>query len=626
MARRQFVISLLGILNAIAVSFWPGAAESGLTLRFPAGVWQVDDLESGKKGFGLTVLQGTRIERFEIEVLGVLKNISPGRDMVLVRCSGCDLERTGVIAGMSGSPIYVDGRLVGALAYAWPFGKEPIAGVTPFTQMLSFADLAQRSFLKPPPVVSHPLSQSPFAVGHARDGSVIVHNPLARTESNVVVLAPVQTPLAMAGFSPRVQQFLCEQLGSGVTPVPVGAPTARLRRLHAGEPLRPGSPLSAALIMGDFDLSGIGTVTEVRGERVWGWGHPFLGLGSCELPLLFGYVHTVMPRQTVSFKMGSPLQLLGTLQADVSTGIAGRLGKGPALLPVEVKVARDQSGSSQEFRCQLARHRHLTPQLVQAVLGNSLDSEGELPEELTADLEVVIDLEGHPPLLMRDRLSGPGYSGSRAPLSLFTPIAGIVHALLSSPYGEVRIRGLSASVRLFSHRTSADLEAVQLVTEILRPGETLRVEATLRPYQRPVQRVRLELPLPEDLPDGTYTAIICDDLSHAKAVMRDSPHLSDPPDQAHWLSQLRLLCGVQRQNLLLRVPVPEAGVVVAGQALLDLPGSMVEILGSSRRTGTATVVQRCLCSKTPTNWVIQSGSHSVKFTVSRASRVQRTWD
>lgn len=626
MARRQIGVSLLAILSAITLSLWPNVVESGLTLRLPSGVWHVDDLEAGQKGFGLTVLRGTQIERFDVEVLGVLKNTSPGRDMVLVRCSGCNLERTGVIAGMSGSPIYVDGRLVGALAYAWPFGKEPIAGVTPFTQMLSFAVLAQGKVPKSTPAGGPPSSLSWDMAGQSRDGAVIVHHPSANTDGNSLVLAPMQTPLAMAGFSLRVQQFLCEQFGSRVSPVPMGTPTARIRRENACEPLRPGSPLSAALIVGDFDLSGIGTVTEVRGERVWGWGHPFLGLGTCELPLLFGYVHAVMPRQTVSFKLGSPLHLVGTLQADVSTGIAGRLGKGPSLLPVEVVVARDQSGVSQVFRCQLARHKQLTPQLLQAVLSNSLDSEGELPEELTADLEIVFDLEGHPPLLIRDRLSGPGYSGSRAPLTLFTPIAGIVHTLLNSPYGEVRIRGLSAKVQLFSHRTSADLEAVQLVTEALRPGETLRVDATLRPYQRPLQRIRLELPLPEDLPDGTYTAIICDDLTHAKAVMRETPHLSDPPDQAHWLSQLRLQCGVQRQNLVLRVTVPEAGVVVAGQALLDLPGSMVEILGASRRTGTAAVVQGCLCSKTATNWVIQSGSHSVKFTVSRVSRVQRGWE
>lgn len=626
MARRQISIPLLGILTAITVALWPEAGESGLTFRFPVGVWHVDDLEPGQKGYGLTVLRGTQIERFEIEVLGVLKNISPGRDMVLVRCSGCDLERTGVIAGMSGSPIYVDGRLVGALAYAWPFGKEPIAGVTPFTQMLSFADLAERSMPSPSPPSRHPLAKTLDVPGQARDSDMIVHQLSAGTESNVLVLVPLQTPLAMTGFSPRIQQFLCERLGSGVTPVPMGASTARLRRQYGGEPLRPGSPLSAALIVGDFDLSGIGTVTEVRGERVWGWGHPFLGLGTCELPMLFGYVHTVMPRQTVSFKMGSPLHLLGTLQADVSTGIAGRLGKLPSLLPVEVMVARDQSGFSQKFRCQLARHKQLTPQLVQAVLSNCVDYEGELPEELTANLEVEIDLEDHPPLLICDRLSGPAYVGSRAPLSLFTPIAGIVHALLSSPYGEIRIRGLTARVRLFSLRTSAELEAVQLLTESLRPGDTLRVEATLRPYQRPVQRIRLELPLPKDLPDGTYTAIICDDVTHAKAMMREKPHLSDPLDQAHWLCQLRLQCGVQRQSLVLRVPVPEAGVVVAGQAFLDLPGSMVEILGSSRRTGTVAVVQGCLCSKTPTNWVIQSGSHSVKFTVSRESRVRRSWD
>jgi len=622
MARRLFAWWCLWAAAAWGLTHWPLA---GLPPRpLPTAVWDVDELQPGQRGYGLSVFRGTQIERFEVEILGVLKNTSPGRDMVLARCSGCNLEHTGVIAGMSGSPIYVDGRLVGALAFAWPFGKEPIAGITPFTQMQDYAEVALRSAAKPVGAL-HPLPQAVRVEGRWLEAVAVLPARPAAPPTDALTLAPLQTPLAMTGFTPRLQQFLSEQLGSGFAPVPMGAATAAVRGRHRLEPLRPGSPLATALIQGDFDLSGIGTVTEVRGDRVWGWGHPFMSLGKCELPLLYGYVHTVLPRQTVSFKMGSPLRFIGTLEADVSTGIAGRLGKSPELLPVEVTVCRETAASVRTYRCQVVRHKQLTPQLVHALLSNSVDTEGELPDELTTELEVRLDLEGYAPLVLRDWFSGPAYSGGRAPISLFAPVAGMMHALSGNPFGEVRVRGITCQVRLFNQRTSADIEAVRLLTEVLAPGETLRAEVYLRPHQRPLQRVRVALPLPVDLPDGTYTATICDDLTHVKAIIRETPSLVDPADQAQVVALLRTQAGVQRNQIVVRIAVPEAGVVLDGQTLPQLPGSMVELLSGGRRTGVAQVAQGYLAAKTPTNWMVQ-GSQSVKFTVARHHRVQRTED
>ncbi|HMP01189.1 MAG TPA: SpoIVB peptidase S55 domain-containing protein [Gemmatales bacterium] len=608
-------------------------------LRAPL-VWNVDQLQVGQKGYGLSVFQGTRIERFDVEILGVLKNTSPGRDMVLARCSGCGLEKTGVIAGMSGSPVYVDGKLVGALAYAWPFGTEPIAGITPFTQMEEYADLgvqrpvaaaSTRRQVLPRPVrvgdrlhaeveiqAAWPLDGAPEEAT-VRPGKTASSSPAAAPS---LTLVPLQTPLALSGFSPRLHPFLSEQLGPTFALMPMGGVAAALKERHALEPLRPGSPLATALVQGDFDMSGIGTVTEVRGERVWGWGHPFMSLGRCDLPLLYGYVHTVLPRQTVSFKMGSPLRPIGTLEADVSTGIAGRLGKSPDLLPVEVTVARPGSGRSRTFHCQVVRHRQLLPQLVHAVLSNSVDTDGECPEELTVDMETRIDLPGRPALVVRDSFSGRAYSGSRAPISLFSQVAALLHGLCGNPFEEIQPERVSCHLRLYDRRTSAEIEGAVLLTETLAPGETLRVAAWVKPFQRPAERVIVELALPEELPEGSYTAVVCDDLVHHRSLVRETPALTEPADIEQWLAVLRLQAGVQRNLVVLRVLAPESGVVLSGQTLPQLPGSMVDVLANSRRTGVVQVQQAALSARSATSWMVQ-GSHSLRFTVDRKARVQR---
>src|SRR5262245_44989813 len=287
--------------------------------------WRVEDVKPGMKGFGRTVMKGTRVERFQAEVIGVLKNTSPGRDMVLCRLSGLDLERTGIIAGMSGSPVYLDGRLLGAVAYGWAYGKDPIAGITPFCQMHDFAesyelrDLAEQGKLPPgrrrPAGVPaggrrHTLA-TPIAAGQSVFDSVTVSQDPDEDGKgkDELWLTPLRTPLAATGLTAHSLKLLRDRApGLGLVPVQGGGAGARVADANKDVALEPGGPLAISLIRGDFDLSGIGTVTHLDGDRVYGWGHPFMSLGDCDFPLMTGFIHAVYPRQTVSFKIGSPLR------------------------------------------------------------------------------------------------------------------------------------------------------------------------------------------------------------------------------------------------------------------------------------------------------------------------------
>jgi hypothetical protein len=589
----------------------------------PDSYWQVDDVHPGMKGQGRTVMKGTKIETFDAEVLGVLKNSSPGRDMVLCRLSGLDLDKTGVIAGMSGSPIYIDGKLLGAVAYAWPYGKEPIAGVTPFCQMHGFVESYERRDLAEEAGPRRVGLRIPVRADGLTFDTVTVAQDCAAPEpaaGDGLWMVPLRTPVAATGFTEHSLALLRDRFrGTGLLPVQGGGALARIADEEKNAALVPGAPLAVALIQGDFDLSGIGTVTHVEGGRVYGWGHPFMGLGACEFPLMTGYIHTIYPRQSVSFKMGSPLRSVGLINADVSTGIAGWLDRKPDLLPVRMKLVREPGAAGQTFNVQVVRQRSLLAGLVFTALTNSVDMEGDLPEEMTAELRARIEVEGREPIVIDDTFSGGSYSGGRAPQSLYGQVSGVLAVLAYNPFKPVRINRIDCETRIAPGRRTADIEAVELDRETYAPGETLRASVFLRPYKGAPERVRVELKLPPDLPEGSYTATVCDDPTNARAELRDRPNLNDPRDLDQLFDSLREQAAVRRTNLVVRVPTRTAGVAVDGKSLPDLPPSMVQVLAGTRRSGTQTL-RAALVARRPTDWVVL-GSEAVSFTVTRAGRV-----
>ena len=589
------------------------------------GCWQVDDVRCGMKGFGRTVMKGTKVETFQAEVIGVLKNTSPGRDMVLCRLAGLDLEKTGIIAGMSGSPVTIEGKLLGAVAYGWAYGKEPIAGITPFCQMHSFVASYERRDLaehpRPRRVGTRHSLPAPINAGAAVFDSVTVSQDPdddSGKDRDELWMTPLRTPLAATGFTAHSLKLLRSRTpGLGLMPMQGGAASTRATAESRDVPLEEGGPLAITLIRGDFDLSGIGTVTRIEGNRVYGWGHPFMGLGSCEFPLMTGYIHTIYPRQTVSFKMGSPLRTVGVINADVSTCIAGWLGRQPDLLPIRMTVLRSADSAQRTFNVEVVRQRALLSSLVFTALSNSVDMEGDMPEEMTADLQARIEIEGQPPVLIKDTFSG--FSGGRAPQALYSQVAAAVSILSNNPYRPLRINRIECETQIHAGRRSADIEAVELDSEVYAPGDTLKAQVFVRPFKGQMQPLRVALKLPADLPEGRYKATLCDDLSAVRQDLRDHPVLSQPQNVAQVLESLRTQLSVKRTNLVVRVPLGASGVTLAGRELPDLPGSMVQLLGSSRRTGAQTI-RSALESRRGTDWIIQ-GQESVSFRVAKDKKL-----
>jgi hypothetical protein len=584
--------------------------------------WKVDDVQPGMKGVGKTVLKGIKIDTFQAEVLGVLRNGSPGRDMVLCRLSGAELEKTGVIAGMSGSPVYIENKLLGAVAYAWAYGKEPIAGITPFSQMHGFVEAFERRDLAEQGKPNRIGLAQPLRLDGRDYDSVTVSERFDAppTSTDSVWLTPLQTPLAATGFTPYALRLLRDRTAGthGLVPMQGGGASGKVAEEAKDVAIVPGASLAISLIQGDFDLSGIGTVTHVEGERVYGWGHPFMGLGSCEFPLMTGYIHTVYPRQTVSFKMGSPLRCVGVINADVSTCIAGWLGRKPELLPVRMAVTFGKN-PTRTFNVQVARQRSLLSNLVYTALTNTVDMEGELPEELTAYMKVRIEVEEHDPIVVEDTFSG--FTGGRAPQALYAQIGGLIQQLTYNPHESLKIKRIECDTQIQPGRLTAEIESVEPASDSYLPGETVRVTAFVRPYRGSTKRVPLALKLPADLPEGSYTLTVTDELSSARQGIRDNPTLSSPVNVEQILEAVQAQTAARRTNLVLRLPLGATGIALEGKALPDLPPSMVQILGSSRKTGSQTMGS-ALVTRQGTDWVIQ-GSETVRISVTRNRKVLR---
>jgi hypothetical protein len=592
----------------------------------PKTYWDVDDLRPGMKGTGQTVMVGTRLEEFGAEVLGVMTGVSPGRDMVLCRLSGLNLDHSGIIQGMSGSPITIDGKLLGAVAFAWEFGKDPIAGVTPFSQMVQYVRSHDRRIAAEAQAEKGPVRAArldrPWRLDDPELPDTGWTGPLAASGGGLAGMRPICMPLAASGFTPRALAFLGDQLRPiGLAPMAGGKAQERIIKEEGDKPLVPGSPLSVGMVIGDFDLSGIGTVTHVEGDRVYGFGHPMFSLGACRFPMMTGYIHTVYPRASVSMKMGSPLKVVGVLDTDVSTGVAGRIGPGPDMLPLAVKVKTGNYAETRTFHVQIVREPNLLASLIMAVLTNAVDTEGNMPDELTARIDATIHLEGHDPIRFEDTLSGPRFSGAAGPVAMFNPIASMVNFLVRNSIQPVRIESIDCSVEILEGRKVATVDAVRLASDRVEPGESIKAFVTLKPYKGDRQVVELDLALPADLPEGSHDAVVCDLANSLRRRFRNEPQLMEPRDVEGVLRAIRSQIDLDRTTLSLHVALPDRGLAVQGQPLPNLPGSARAVFASGRQSSDPSV-RSDLVAKAETGWVIE-GSQTIKFTVARDTGLSR---
>jgi SpoIVB peptidase S55 len=591
---------------------------SGLVAGLPAQskTFPVSELKAGMVATGRTVFQGDQIEEFKAHILGVLHNsIGPRRDLILARLEGGPLANTGVIAGMSGSPVYIDGRLVGAVSYSLgEFSKEPLAGITPIDEMIADATLpGQRRPQVARAELTLPLTQEglreslrqafawarPFAESPA---NVSVMGGSALNAGIATLLRPIATPINFSGFDTRTIDPLVSAFRElGFTPVMAGAAqfgsqsSSASASSSSGSPLRPGDPIGVALMNGDLEVGATGTVTEVEGNRVYAFGHPFFSLGPTQFPMTRANVIAILPSLASSMKIASTGDVIGIVQQDRATTIAGTLGPGPSMIPIKLTL-NSERGTRKTFNISMVRDQLLTPLLAYVSILNTLTSYERQNGVGTYAVKGAATLKKYGDLSFEDL-----FTGDQPSVGAAASVVGPINLLLRNAFEDPEFSGLNLEIDASEQPRSATLERVWVGATRVKPGSAVDVNVALRTYRGEQVTRSIPIQIPANA-RGSVTVMVADG---AQLSLFERRELQVQPMQTRGLPQMiRVLNGARKNNrLYVRLVTRDDGAVVRGEPLAALPGSVLAVMEADRNGGSFRPLQSALVGE----WEIAPG-------------------
>src|SRR5215203_1554982 len=549
-------------------------------------LFALEDLRPGMKGTARTVFSGTETQEFAVEVLGILPGFpGPRQSAIIARLSGANVEKTGVFAGMSGSPVYIDGRIVGAIAFSFPFSKEPIAGITPIKQMIelfnkgvenvkpkeprvvSFAQLAGTDWKPnlPKPAVSSVSLLTPVSAG----------SPLMPLLGQQ--MTPIATPLVFSGITQESLSVFAPQLvASGLLPVSGVGGSAAITPLAEvnGNTFPPGSSISVQLVRGDYSLAAAGTVTLRDGDRIYAFGHPFLSLGASDMPMTEASVVTVISNMNNSFKLAVPGRMVGAISQDRASGIFGLLRQAPKMIPVKVNLhtSRDRT---ENYSYEIANDSFLTPLLLNITLFNTITSSERALGDSTISVKGEIKVKGQETIQIDRR-----FSAGNSPIMAAGSIAAPVSSLLTSGFDDVQLDGITLDISSSENKYAGTLERITLDRTEVRRGEKIEVQAYVRTESGKQFVQRIPVQIPEDVAVGQLLVFVGD----GGALQEGSPAKAFVPQD---LSQLVKAINTVKKSDRLYVKLFRItnGAVIGTSELPSLPPSMVATLNSDRTSG-----------------------------------------
>jgi SpoIVB peptidase S55 len=565
-------------------------ASIGTAPRATTPLMPVDEIRPGMVGVGRTVFEGAELQEFKVHILGVLRNVQgPKRDLILARLEGGPLANTGVAQGMSGSPVYVDGRLIGAVSYSiGAFSKEPIAGITPIAEMKEATSMprarpTERVRLEMP-ITRESLAAAlsatygrltPFAERPADVQGIGI--PAAAGAQLGAMMRPIATPLLMGGFEPEVADLISGAFReSGFSPVITG--TAASSSQTPTGPLREGDAIGVSLIGGDLEMGATGTVTHIDGNRVYAFGHPFYNLGPAQFPLTRAHVFTMLPSLMNSFKISSLGETIGTMQQDRATAIAGTLGSGPAMVPMTVTLrsARDSGAApiTRIVKLNLVNDQLFTPLLAYVAMFNTLGAYERQYGAATIAVKSEARLKGHRALTLEDV-----YASDNPILGASQAVAAPLTMMLGNNIKAVTVEGLDITVTATETPQTATIERVWLDDIRPRAGRTVQLKVLTRSYrgEEKISAVPIEIPAhaPREL------SVLVSDGRQLNAI---EPQTVD--------QLVRVLNETRRNNrIYVRLLAGRAGAVVNGEAMTALPPSVLAVLEADRNGGSFTPIR-----------------------------------
>jgi hypothetical protein len=632
--RARFVAA--AVLLAAVFAGRAGAEPFDLKRYMP-----VAEVQAGMTGIGKTTLAGTDIVEFQVRVRAVLKNSGPKRDLVVIQCSGSGLEESGIVAGMSGSPVYIGGRLIGAVAFAFQWGKLPLAGVQPIEQMLEVSDAnswaargASRAVGEPhetgavrgagmvreageaPPESG--ISDLKFkitdvgcetsdaggagrgagsagggAAGGGRGADAAFSVPVsalglgdlpgAPAGRGAYDLHPIQMPVMVSGLSARtLERFRKDLEPFGMVPMMSGGfdPTRPVKAR-----LEPGAPLVVCLLRGDVEATASGTITEIAGDRVYGFGHAMFGFGEADYPLMTGVAQVVVPSLMRSIRIGAPVGEVGRIAWDEQTAVFGRLtNQRAAMVPISVKVTGPAKGAERSYRYEMIRHPKLSPSLAGMAAGNSLIVQSDLPREHTVAYRLTVKVAGRPPIVRENLAVSPDGDAY-----LESQVRTMLLLAMDNPFRSLPVESVEVEATIEPESRQAEIEEVRALRNSVRPGGTMPVEMKVRPYRAEPRWLRVEVQVPPDYNEGTYRLSLCGADEALRSEMREAPARFRPDDADSLLAILGR--SERRDQLFVRLEAPGDGLAIGRDELPNLPASMRTVLAESARRQTSGIAQ-----------------------------------
>lgn len=579
-------LSLTVLFTAVGVL--PSASQSTLE-TIP-----IEEIVPGMVGEGRTVFSGDNIESFKVTIMGVLRNSGPKSSMILAELEGGPLAHTGVIAGMSGSPVYIDGKLIGAVAFAFPFAKDPIAGITPIDEMLAATDTSpprrEASRLEFPLTPEKLSAAAPHRLrpvslqGVALSGVDRLEPYLGRN------LTPIAMPAAVVGFPAESFDVIAPLLRQlGIEPLMGGAPVGGQAGPQASleeDPLEPGDSVGVGLVTGDLQIAASGTVTHVDPDTgaVYAFGHPLFNLGPINYPMTRSNVHLVLPSVMNSFKMASAGDTIGTWVQDRATAIKGTLGMRPRMIPFEVTLTTSR-GQEKTYELEIVNDELFTPILsfssLIAILQTSEREFGGQTVELSAWLETAdngnVNIEDV-------------FTDQQAAIAASSMVAGPLSFLMNNDFEDVEIEGVRVEVKASETPKSARVVRAWLDNNEVAPGETVELKILLKSYRGDEVLETVDIVIPTNVPVGSLRLTVADASTVSAIERREARNGFVPKDMAQLVRAINALR--KNSRLYVRLSRPDSsGAIVAGEYLSSLPPSVMGVLAADESSTSFTALR-----------------------------------
>lgn len=550
----------------------------------------IDEIKPGMDATCLTVYKGTEAEKFNLKVVDIVRDIIPGRNAILVMGTDERFVHTGPVSGCSGSPVYINNRLAGALAFAWVYSKDPLYGVTPIEEILKVGTYAPAEKTSFAPLLDF---SKPINLKTAYSQTVDFKNQ--KPPPGGISMLPL--PLAATLPADCLADFAGTFESVGLLPVSVGA-SGKLTEKYADISMKPGGLIALPLVYGDIELSVIGTITDVVNDKIYAFGHGFTGEGLVDIPMATGYVHTVVANVVRSFKFGQTIDIKGALYTDQSTAVVGTIGKKAFTIPMRLKVERFNDEKIRTYDCQIISHRSLTPLLAGICLSGTATMLGPLPADHSIQYKTRIGIKGYEPVCLEN------FSSLVELEDYLYDSIGALSLIMNNPYDRPVISSLDFEVKILPQTAVSHIWSFDVSDATVKPGQTITTRVSLESYLAGHKNYKQTITVPENTPPGRYKLTVGGTDNYMDFITKTAPYRYTPENLPNLISIINNIANTKRNSLYIFLTLPEGGITIETAELPQLPLSKTLLLNNEKRSIPAKPAAQWLETTIPVDTIV----------------------